>query len=52
MTIKSLKNILAFGGFMITMLCVSTVPYMVKWFMGLYVIYIISIWLGNEDSTH
>nr|DAG43679.1 MAG TPA: hypothetical protein [Caudoviricetes sp.] len=37
---------------MITMLCVSAVPYMVRWFVGLYVIYLVSIWLGNDDSTH
>lgn len=50
MTTKNLKNVLALTGFMITSICMSAVPYMVKWFMALYVIYLISIWLdSNED---
>lgn len=50
MTIKNLKNVLAFTGFAITMICVSTVPYMVKWFIGLYVLYLVSIWLGDDEE--
>lgn len=52
MTIKSLKNVIAFTGFMITMGCVYGLPHMVKWFMALYIIHLIAIWLGNDDSTH
>ena len=52
METRILKNSLAFLGFMITMVCVSSVPYMVKWFMGLYVIYLVAIWLGDDKEDH
>lgn len=50
METKNLKNVLAFTGFTITMICVSAVPYMVKWFMALYVLYLVSIWLGDSEE--
>lgn len=50
MNTKNLKNILAMIGYTSTILCVSTTPHMVKWYIGLYVIYLIAVWLGHEDE--
>lgn len=53
MTTKNLKNVLDCIGFIATITCISAVPYMCKWLLGVYIVYLFSIWLGNdEDSTH
>nr|DAH45203.1 MAG TPA: hypothetical protein [Caudoviricetes sp.] len=53
MTTKNLKNVLDCIGFIATIICISAVPYMCKWLLGVYIVYLFSIWLGNdEDSTH
>lgn len=50
---SDLKNMLATVGFITTMLCTSTTPHMVRWYTILYVIYLVALWLGNdEDTTH
>lgn len=49
---RKLKNILALIGYIMTILCISTTPYMVRWYMSMYVIYLVAIWLGhNEDHN-
>lgn len=52
MNIRNVKNILDTVGFVATLICLSATPQMVKWYFGLYVVYLISIWLSDENSTH
>lgn len=49
MTTHDIKNILAAIGFVATVLCISTTPYMIRWYLGLYVVYLVALWLGDED---
>lgn len=49
MNIRIIKNVLDCIGFVTTAICISAVPYMCKWLFGLYVIYLISIWMSDED---
>lgn len=48
MTAQNIKNLLAAIGFVATILGISTIPYMVKWYCGLYVVFLIALWLGDE----
>ena len=50
MRIRIVKNILAFLGFVFTMWCIVALPYMVKWLMSLYGIYLVAIWLGSGQD--
>lgn len=50
MTTKNLKNVLDCIGFIATIICISTVPYMCKWLLGVYIVYLFSIWLGDEEE--
>lgn len=49
MTTRNLKNIYAVIGFVATLLCISSTPQMVRWYVIMYVIYLVAIWLGHED---
>ena len=51
MTTKNVKNILYCIGFITTIICISAVPYMCKWLLGAYIVYLFSIWLG-DDKDH
>lgn len=51
MTTKNVKNILDCIGFIATIICVSAVPYMCKWLLAAYIVYLFSIWLG-DDKDH
>lgn len=51
MNVRNVKNIMDTIAFMTTLACVSATPHMVKWYFGLFVVYLISIWLSDE-STH
>lgn len=50
MTIRKIKNILALIGYVATVQCISATPQLVKWYMSMYVIYLVAIWLGNNDE--
>lgn len=50
MRIRIVKNILAFLGFVFTMNCIVALPHMVKWLISLYILYLISIWLGHDEN--
>ena len=50
MTIRKIKNILALIGYVATILCISATPQLVKWYMSMYVIYLVAIWLGHNDE--
>lgn len=52
MTIRKVKNIMALIGYVATLICISATPQMVKWYMGMYVIYLVAIWLGHNDEEH
>lgn len=49
---KKLKNILALIGYGATLMCISATPQMVRWYMSMYVIYLVAIWLGYETKDH
>lgn len=51
MNIRNVKNIMDTIALVATLICVSATPHMIKWYMVLYIIYLISIWLSDE-STH
>lgn len=50
MDIQKIKNVLALIGYIATLICISAVPHMVKWFLSMYVIYLVAIWLGHEEQ--
>lgn len=50
MTIRKVKNILALIGYVTTILCISATPHLVKWYMSMYVIYLVAIWLGSPHE--
>lgn len=47
---KDIKNILAMLGYIVTVICVSSTPQMVKWYLSMYVIYLVAIWLHDESD--
>lgn len=49
MRIRIVKNILTFLGFVFTSYCIVALPYMVKWLLSMYVIYLVAIWLGHDE---
>ena len=50
MDIRKIKNVLALIGYVTTLICISAVPHLVKWFISMYVIYLVAIWLGHENE--
>lgn len=52
MDIRKIKNILALIGYVTTLTCISSTPHMVRWYMSMYVIYLVAIWLGHESEDH
>ena len=50
MNTKNLKNTLAMIGYVTTLICISTTPYMVKWYLAMYVIYLVAVWLGHDKE--
>lgn len=52
MSTRNLKNILAMLGYIVTCVCISSTPYMVRWYLALYVIYLIAVWLGHDSEDH
>lgn len=50
MDIRKIKNVLALVGYVTTVICISTTPQMVKWYLSMYVIYLVAIWLGHEEE--
>ena len=40
---RKLKNSLALIGYLMTIICISTTPQMVRWYMNMYVIYLVAI---------
>lgn len=49
MITRNIKNICATISFMFTLNCVSTIPYMIKWYFALWVVYLVSLWLSEEQ---
>lgn len=50
MDIRKIKNVIALVGYVTTVICISTTPQMVKWYLSMYVIYLVAIWLGHEEE--
>lgn len=50
MDTRKLKNILALIGYIMTIVCISATPQMVRWYMSMYVIYLVAIWLGHTED--
>lgn len=50
MSVRKIKNILALIGYITTLICISTTPQLVKWYLSMYVIYLVAIWLGHEEQ--
>ena len=50
MTTKNLKNLLAAIGYVATLLCISATPQMVKWYMIMYVMYLVAVWMGHDHE--
>lgn len=48
MTTRDIKNILVLCGHVATVIGICITPYMVKWFLTLYVIALVAIWLHDE----
>lgn len=48
---KDIKNALAALGYIVTIICISATPQMVKWYLSLYVIYLVAIWLHDEEDS-
>lgn len=47
---KDIKNVLATIGYIVTTIGISATPQMVKWYLSLYVIYLVAIWLHDESD--
>ena len=47
---RKLKNSLVLIGYLMTIICISTTPQMVRWYMSMYVIYLVAIWLGYTED--
>ncbi len=53
MTLRKIKNLLVGLGYVTTLLYITSTPHLVRWFVILYVIYVVTLWLGNnEEDTH
>lgn len=52
MSTRKIKNVLALIGYVATLMCISATPQMVRWYMSMYVIYLVAIWLGHETKDH
>ena len=50
MEIRKLKNVMALIGYITTIICMSATPQMVRWYMSMYVIYLVAIWLGHTED--
>lgn len=50
MRMRVIKNILAFLGFSWTAWCIVALPNMCKWFLSLYIVYLVAIWLGHNEN--
>lgn len=50
MNIRNVKNIMDTIAFVATLICVSATPHMIKWYLALYVIFLVSIWLTDEKD--
>ena len=50
MQIRKVKNICALLAYVATIIGVSTTPYMIRWYLALFVIYLVALWLGHEDD--
>lgn len=50
MEIRKLKNVMALIGYVATIICISATPQMVRWYMSMYVIYLVAIWLGHTED--
>lgn len=44
------KNLCALVGYVSTIICIVNCPHLVKWLLSIYIIYLVAIWLGNEDE--
>lgn len=49
MITRNIKNICATISFMFTLNCVSCTPHMIKWYFALWVVYLVSLWLSEEQ---
>ena len=49
MITRNIKNVCLLIGFITTLSCTSATPQMVKWYLGLFVIYLVGLWLSEEQ---
>lgn len=52
MDIRKIKNVLALIGYVTTIICISATPQMCRWYLSMYVIYLVAIWLGHNEEEH
>lgn len=52
MDIRKIKNVLALIGYVTTIICISATPQMARWYLSMYVIYLVAIWLGHNEEEH
>ena len=48
---SDIKNVLITIGLICTNICISSAPQLVKWYLSLYVIYLVAIWLHDESEN-
>ena len=51
MMTRNIKNLCLLIGFITTLICVSTTPYMIKWYLALFIMYLVALWLSEEQHN-
>lgn len=49
MITRNIKNVLGCIGLVSTVICTSATPHMVKYYLTFYIIFLISLWLSEEQ---
>lgn len=44
------KNLCALCGYVSTIVCITACPWLVKWLLASYIVYLVAIWLGDDDN--
>lgn len=45
-----IKNLCALIGYIGTIICITSQPQLVKWMLSAYIIYLVAIWISDEDN--
>lgn len=52
MNIRIIKNTVALIAYLMTVNCIATTPFMVKWYLSMYIIFLVALWLGHDPEDH